>query len=342
MAVSFKNLIKRLTTLVVIPSMALSMTGCDLALFDSKGPIGEAIGSTMIWTVLVMLIVVIPTIILSVVIPYKYRASNKKADYKPEWSHSTLIEIIVWGIPIIIILFLAVETYKTSHSLDPHKEIGTDLVPDLKPNERPLKIQAVALDWKWLFIYPEEGIATVNEIAVPVGKPVQFLLSSDGAINSFFIPRFGGQLYAMAGMENKLNLMASEKGTYTGISSNYSGFGFSNMRFDVRAMDKAGFDEWVANAQQSPKTLDDATYEELATEERPYACGKLSCRREKPYPATYYVNPDPLRFKNIIDQNIGLDDRPVEKHGAEGEGNGTKSEGEHEQAESNGEASSHE
>ncbi len=317
MAVSFKNFIKRLTTLVVIPSMALSMTGCDLALFDSKGPIGEAVGSTMIWTVLVMLIVVIPTIILSVAIPYKYRASNKKADYKPEWSHSTLIEVIVWGIPIIIILFLAVETYKTSHSLDPHKEINSELVPDLQPNERPLKIQVVALDWKWLFIYPEEGIATVNEIAVPVGKPVQFLLSSDAAINSFFVPRLGSQLYAMAGMENKLNLMASEEGVYQGMSSNYSGFGFSNMRFKVRAMDKAGYDEWVANAQNSPNTLDDKTYETLATEEHPNVCGKLSCRRQAPYPVTYYVNPNPLRFKDIIDENIGLDlDNPNPKpHG---------------------------
>ncbi len=338
MVVSLKRFIKQLTALVVLPSMALSLTGCDLALFDPAGPINKAIGDTMIYTVLLMLIVVIPTIFLSVYIPYKYRStndSNTEADFKPEWSHSTLIEIIVWGIPILIIILLAIETYKTSHSLDPHKELA---VPAEAMQERPLKIQVVALDWKWLFIYPEEGIATVNEIAVPVNQPVQFLLSSDAAINSFFIPRIGGQLYAMSGMENKLNLMADKEGVYQGMSSNYSGFGFTNMRFKVHAVDEAGFKKWVANAQNSSNVLDDATYKELATEEHPYACGKLSCRRQKPYPVTYYVNPNPLRFKEIIDENIGLNNRPVAGHGAEGE---------HEQAESHGEdahgeASSHE
>ncbi len=336
MVVSLKRLIKQITALVVIPTMALSLTGCELALFDDAGFIGQKISSTMIYTVLLMLIVVIPTIFLAVYIPYKYRTgndSNTEADYKPEWSHSTAIEFIVWGIPIFIIILLAVETYKTSHSLDPHREIAP---PAEAMQERPLKIQVVALDWKWLFIYPEEGIATVNEIAIPVNQPVQFLLTSDGAINSFFIPRLGGQLYAMAGMENKLNLMAVKEGTYQGQSSNYSGFGFTNMRFKVHAVDKAGFKKWVADAQNSPNTLNDATYNELATEEHPHACGKLYCRRQKPYPVTYYVNPNPLRFKEIIDENIGLNNRPVEVHGSKA--HGTEAEGEHGQAESHGES----
>ncbi len=269
----------------------------------------------MLYTVSLMLIVVIPTIFLGVWIPYKFRAGNDKAEYKPEWSHSNAVEMIVWGIPIAIVLLLAIEAYGTSYSLDPHKEIAP---PAEAMQERPLKIQVVALDWKWLFIYPEEGIATVNEIAVPINQPVQFLLSSDGAINSFFIPRLGGQLYAMAGMENKLNLMATKEGTYKGQSSNYSGFGFSNMHFDVKALDKAGYKEWVKNAQNSPNILDDKTYNTLATEEHPFACGELNCRSEKPYPATYYVNPNPLRFKEIIDENAGLNRKKPKVHGEKG------------------------
>ncbi len=294
----------------------LSLTGCELALFTDNGFIGKQIGDTMIYTVSLMLIVVIPTIFLAVWIPYKFRASNDKNEYKPEWSHSNAVEMIVWGIPIAIVVLLAIETYKTSYSLDPHKEIAP---PAEAMQERPLKIQVVALDWKWLFIYPEEGIATVNEIAIPVHQPVQFLLSSDAAINSFFIPRLGGQLYAMSGMENKLNLMANKEGTYKGQSSNYSGFGFSNMHFTVKVLDKSGYEKWVANAKNSSNTLDDKTYNTLATEEKPYACGELNCRRQTPYPATYYVNPNPLRFKEIIDENAGLN-RPVPKAHGEEEG----------------------
>lgn len=303
MIISIKRLIKQLTTFVVFPLMLVSLTGCELALFDSKGPIGQAIGDTMIYTVLLMLIVVIPTVFLSVYVPYKYRAGNKNASYDPEWHHSSLIEAIVWGIPIIIILFLAVETYKTSHSLDPHKP----LVSAENPQEQPLKIQVVALDWKWLFIYPEEGIATVNEIAVPVDKPVQFLLTSDGAINSFFIPRLGSQLYAMSGMENKLNLMADQEGVYEGISANYSGFGFTGMRFNVLAKDQAGYESWVANVKNSGQVLDDATYEKLA-------------EKSRENPVEYFANPNPLRFKDIIEENIGLNQaKPQPKHGEHAE-----------------------
>lgn len=312
MVVSSKR-VKKLASIASLPLMTMSLTACkDLALFDSKGPVGQAIGDTMIYTVLLMLIVVIPTIFLSVYIPYKYRAGNDKAEFKPEWSHSNIIEMIVWGIPIAIIAILGVEAYKTSHSLDPHKEI----VSPNNPQERPLKIQVVALDWKWLFIYPEEGIATVNEIAVPVDKPVQFLLTSDAAINSFFIPRLGGQLYAMSGMENKLNLLADEEGVYKGISSNYSGFGFSGMRFNVLAKDKAGYDAWVNGVKNSGSTLDDATYAKL----------KMKSRDN---PVEYYVNEDPLRFKDIIDENAGLNQpAPAAHHGdAHGEAHSEDSHG---------------
>lgn len=296
MIISFKRIIKQLTTLVVFPLIFMSLSGCDLALFDSKGPVGEAIGDTMKYTVMLMLFVVIPTICLSVYVPYKYRSGNKKSTYDPEWHHSTVIEAIVWGIPVLIIVLLAIETYKTSHSLDPHKPI----ISAQNPKEQPLKIQVVALDWKWLFIYPEQGIATINEIAIPVDKPVQFLLTSDGAINSFFIPRLGGQLYAMSGMENKLNLLATEKGVYTGISANYSGYGFSGMRFNVLAKDKAGYESWVSKVKGSSKSLDDETYNKLT----------IKSRDNK---VEYFSNPDPLRFKNIINDNVAFNQLPAKK-----------------------------
>lgn len=327
MSVSLNRILKQLTALVVLPSTMLTLSGCEqLVLFNSKGQVGEQIGSTMIYTVLIMLIVVIPTIFLSVYIPYKYRAGNDDAEYKPEWSHSTIIEVIIWGIPLVIIGVLGVRAYDTSFSLDP----AAPIVVDNNPQEQPLKIQVVALDWKWLFIYPEEGIATINEISIPVDRPVQFLLSSDAAINSFFIPQLGGQLYAMAGMEGKLNLIANEPGVYQGISSNYSGFGFAGMRFNVLAKDDAGYQDWVKKVQNSNKTLDDATYEKL----------KVKSRDHK---VEHFVNPNPLRFKDIIEENIGLNDarRLAKSHDNHGHSNEGHGESGHTESDHEGHADSH-
>lgn len=273
-------------------SIVLSCTllsGCGLALFDAKGPISDSIRSTMTYTTSLMLIVIIPTLILALYIPYHYRASNTKARYEPEWYHSTLIEIIIWGVPIIIISFLAVETYRSTFAIDPNKVLASDKYSASEA----LKIQVIALDWKWLFIYPEEGIATVNEIAIPVDRPVQFLLTSDAAINSFFIPRLGSQLYAMNGMEGKLSLMATEPGIYEGLSSNYSGHGFSGMRFKVHATDEPTYESWLTKVANSPKRLDDATYEKLTEQTRDH-------------PVEYFVNTDPLRFRNVIEANTEL------------------------------------
>ena len=276
-------------TFWVMPLMLLSLSGCEYALFDTAGPVGEAIAGSMSYTFWLMMLVVIPTVFLSVWIPYRYRASNQDATYKPDWSHSTLIESIVWGIPCVIVFFLAIETYKTSHALDPHKP----LVSPIDPQIEPLKIQVVALDWKWLFIYPEEGVASINELSIPVNRPVQFLLTSDGAINSFFIPRLGSQLYAMSGMQSKLNLMANREGTFKGISANYSGFGFSGMRFNVLAREEAGYTAWINSIKKSGKALDDTTYNALT-------------KKSRDNRVEYFVNVNPLRFKDIIEKNVGI------------------------------------
>ncbi|GDX06139.1 cytochrome o ubiquinol oxidase subunit II [Buttiauxella selenatireducens] len=234
------------------------LSGCDSALLDPKGQIGLEQRSLILTALGLMLIVVIPAIAMAIGFAWKYRASNKDAKYSPNWSHSNKVEAVVWTIPILIIIFLAVLTWKTTHALEPSKP----LVHDAKP----VTIEVIAMDWKWFFIYPEQGIATVNEIAFPANTPVEFKITSNSVMNSFFIPRLGSQIYAMAGMQTKLHLIADEAGTYDGISSNYSGKGFSGMKFKAIATpDMDTFNQWVAKAKQSPEVMNDmATYEKLA------------------------------------------------------------------------------
>ncbi len=229
---------------------AFLLSGCDSALLDPKGQIGLEQRSLILTALGLMLIVVIPAIAMAIGFAWKYRASNKDAKYSPNWSHSNKVEAVVWTIPILIIIFLAVLTWKTTHALEPSKP----LVHDAKP----VTIEVIAMDWKWFFIYPEQGIATVNEIAFPANTPVEFKITSNSVMNSFFIPRLGSQIYAMAGMQTQLHLIADEAGTYDGISSNYSGKGFSGMKFKAIATpDMNTFNQWVAKAKQSPNAIND-------------------------------------------------------------------------------------
>lgn len=233
------------------------LSGCNSALLDPKGQIGLEQRSLILTAFGLMLIVVIPAILMAVGFAWKYRASNKDAKYSPNWSHSNKVEAVVWTVPILIIIFLAVLTWKTTHALEPSKPLAHD--------EKPITIEVVSMDWKWFFIYPEQGIATVNEIAFPANTPVYFKVTSNSVMNSFFIPRLGSQIYAMAGMQTRLHLIANEPGTYDGISASYSGPGFSGMKFKAIATpDRAEFDQWVAKAKQSPNTMSDmAAFEKL-------------------------------------------------------------------------------
>ncbi|PID65609.1 MAG: ubiquinol oxidase subunit II [Gammaproteobacteria bacterium] len=262
----------------------LFLGGCDFALFAPEGEIGQNIRDTIFITVGLMLLVVIPTLCLIVWVALKYRKGNN-ADYEPEWEHSNKIEMWAWGVPIVIIAILATITYFASYSMDPRRPIES--------KKETMTIQVVALEWKWLFIYPEQGIATINEIAVPVDTPVEFLITSNDSMNSFYIPRLGGQLYAMAGMENRLHLIANQKGVYRGISSNYSGFGFSGMRFKVHSVADEEFAQWVAKVKTSPKKLDMTSYKQLE-------------KRTKDNPVEYFGHIDPLQFKNIIEKFKGV------------------------------------
>lgn len=257
------------------------LSGCDSALLDPKGQIGLEQRSLILTALGLMLIVVIPAIVMAIGFAWKYRASNKDAKYCPNWSHSNKVEAVVWTIPILIIIFLAVLTWKTTHALEPGKPLDHDA--------KPVTIEVIAMDWKWFFIYPEQGIATVNEIAFPANTPVEFKITSNSVMNSFFIPRLGSQIYAMAGMQTKLHLIANEAGTYDGISSNYSGAGFSGMKFKAIATpDNATFDAWVAKAKQSPKVMNDmATYEKVAA---PSEYNKVE----------YFSSVKPNLFKDVI------------------------------------------
>ncbi|MGX9416539.1 ubiquinol oxidase subunit II [Vibrio sp. RC27] len=275
---------------LAIVGFFLILFSSHMVLFDPKGSTGEAQSDLIITSVLLMGIIIVPVIFMVFYFPYKYRHSNTDAEYKPDWEHSTSIEIVVWTVPCLIILALGWVTYKTSYSLDPRQTIESE-----KP---PLTIQVVAMNWKWLFIYPEQNIATVNEVAFPVDRPVEFLITSDATMNSFFIPQLGSQVYAMAGMENRLNLMASEIGVYRGISANYSGFGFANMRFQAHVKDNSSFNQWVENIQSTENILDDTTYAALEANSKEQI--------KTPHPVTYYQSIEPLRFKDIIEKHSGV------------------------------------
>jgi cytochrome o ubiquinol oxidase subunit 2 len=258
---------------------SLLLGGCHWALLDPKGPIGIQERWIIETAAGLMLVVVVPVIVLSVLIPWRYRASNTRATYQPEWSHSNKIEAVMWSIPIAIVAVLGVICWRTSHQLDPFRPI--------RSTQRPVHIEAVALDWKWLFIYPDQHLATVNEVAMPVGVPVVFHITSATVMNSFFIPRLGSQIYAMANMETADNLVASVPGTYRGISANFNGDGFSGMTFKVLAMSKDHFKQWLAKTAAAGQTLDSGTYRSLQ-------------QPSENVPVSYYSHVMPGLFRQIV------------------------------------------
>ncbi|APX08937.1 ubiquinol oxidase subunit II [Vibrio campbellii] len=240
----------RILSRISLVATILMLAGCNSALLDPKGSIGVQEKELIITALLLMLIVVIPVILMTIYFAYRYRESNTGEEYAPDWSHSTKIEVVVWTIPIIIIAILAAITWRSTHELEPSKLIESDV--------KPITIEVVSLDWKWLFIYPEENIAAVNYVAFPKDVPVQFKLTSDNIMNAFFIPRLGTQIYAMPGMVTKLNLIANHTGDYKGFASNYSGEGFSQMKFTASAMeDRTAFLNWVQQVKASPDRIED-------------------------------------------------------------------------------------
>lgn len=219
-----------------------------MGVFNPKGIIALSQKDLIVTTTILMLIVVIPVFVLLASFTWRYRATNMKATYSPEWSGSVILESIWWAIPTAIIAALGIITWFSTQALDPYKPIVSNVVP--------ITIEVVALDWKWLFIYPDYNMATVNFVQFPKDTPINFKITGDsGAMNSFWIPQLAGQIYAMPGMNTKLHLMASETGEYRGLSANYSGLGFSGMRFMAKASSQQEFDIWVDEVRQSPTAL---------------------------------------------------------------------------------------
>jgi cytochrome o ubiquinol oxidase subunit 2 len=239
-----------------LSAMPLLLAGCSSAVLDPRGPIGQNDRTILIDSMAIMLAIVIPTIIATFAFAWWFRASNKKATYLPDWEFSGRIEMIVWAIPAMTIILLGGVTWIGSHELDPAKPIESKTAA--------LDIQVVSLDWKWLFILPEQRVASVNQLVVPIGTPLHFTLTSSSVMNTFFVPRLGSMIYTMNGMATELYLQADEAGTYRGISGHYSGEGFSDMHFDVRAVSAEDFAHWVNQTREGGGTLDAAGYTELA------------------------------------------------------------------------------
>ena len=246
----------RLAARIASAAAPLLLGACVPAVLDPAGPVGAAERTILFDSLVIMLAIVLPTIAATLAFAFWFRDGNKRAQYRPDWAHSGAIELIVWGIPLLTIMLLGGVAWVGAHELDPS-------VP-LASKNKPVEIQAVSLDWKWLFIYPDQHVASVNTLTVPAGTPVHFALTSASVMNSFFVPQLGSQIYTMNGMATPLNLMADKPGTFAGISSHYSGDGFSDMHFEVHAVPADEFAAWVAKTRASGPVLDRATYAELA------------------------------------------------------------------------------
>ena len=316
----------RQTILAVLSLSAIAalLTGCggDMVLLNSKGPVAQGQSDLMMTAIYLMLLVVIPSALMALWFGWKYRASNKDADYEPTWAHSTAIEIVVWGIPVIIIGILAWLTWWGSHKYDPYRPIESD--------KAPLTIQVISEQFKWIFVYPEQNIATVNEVRFPEKTPVNFNLTSNFTMNSFFVPQLAGQIYAMAGMQTQLHMLADGQGVYRGFSSNYSGYGFTQMRFLAHSVSEAQFAEWVSAVKAGNGTsvntdavqkgiLDKVEFAALrdgnrgkkqieaiiakaSTPEEKAAAEAMKPYPTQPHPVTYYSSVEPKLFESVINK----------------------------------------
>ncbi|MBU6246814.1 MAG: ubiquinol oxidase subunit II [Xanthomonadaceae bacterium] len=283
--------VKRLRSLLVA-SLALMLGGCHLVLLNPAGDVARQQRDLMIASVILMLLIIVPVLIAIGVIAWRYRASNTAAEYDPEWDHSTQLELVVWAAPLLIIIALGAMTWIGTHQLDPYRPLSrVDDGKALALDARPLEVEVVSLDWKWLFFYPQYGIATVNQLAAPVDAPISFKLTSTTMMNSFFVPSLAGQVYTMPGMQTVLHAVINKPGDFDGFSSNYSGHGFTDMRFRFLGMSTADFSKWVAKVRASGTTLDRAAFDKL----------KLPSRAE---PVHYFAHYSADLYQQILNRCV--------------------------------------
>jgi cytochrome o ubiquinol oxidase subunit 2 len=253
---------------LVILAVLVASSGCEHSVLSPIGPIGAAERTILLDSVAIMLAIVAPTIVATLVFAWWFRAGNRRARYLPRWAYSGKLELLIWSIPALVILFLGGIAWIGSHDLDPAKPLKA----------RALQIDIVSLDWKWLFIYPGQQVASVNRMVVPAGVPLHLRVTSATVMNVFFVPGLGSQIYSMSGMATQLNLQADQPGTYPGLSANFSGAGFSDMRFNFEALPAVQFDEWIAASKSTGRVLDDAAYRGLLRQSsgiQPYAYGSV-------------------------------------------------------------------
>jgi cytochrome o ubiquinol oxidase subunit 2 len=273
----------RHTVLALVLVCATALGGCSQGVLDPQGPIAAAERLLLINSTAIMLVVVIPVIVATLAFAWWYRSSNAHATRSLDESYEGRVEFVTWSIPALTVILLGGVIWIGSHQLDPRAPIPT--------NSDPLSVDVVSLDWKWLFIYPDHGVAAVNQLVIPAATPVAFRLTSATVMNSFFVPQLGSQIYTMGGMTTHLNLLADRPGEYPGFSANYSGDGFSEMRFTVKSMTSADFNAWLEQAQGSGAALDDAGYAALA-------------KPSRAVPPTTYHSVDPKLFERIVDETI--------------------------------------
>jgi len=273
--------IARECKIVAAACLGLQLAGCE-GVLDPRGPVGLSERLILLDSLAIMLAIIVPVILATLGFAWWFRAGNAKAAYRPDWAFSGTLELIVWSIPALVITFLGGIAWFGSHALDPYRP--------LRSSAKPVEVEVVSLDWKWLFLYPEEGVATVNELVIPVGAPVHFRLTSSGVMNSFFVPQLGSQIYTMAGMTTQLSLQADQPGETRGLSAQFSGQGFADMRFTVRALPAELYAQWLAKAKSARPALDRGAYAALAQP----GVGA---------PATSYGSLAPNLFESIVNES---------------------------------------
>ncbi len=273
--------------LLILP-LLLTLAGCNLVVMSPSGDIAVQQRDLIIVSTVLMLLIIVPVIFLTLLFAWRYRRSNTAATYDPEWHHSTRLEVVIWSAPLAIIIALGAITWISTHKLDPYRPLDRiDAERAIPANAKPLTVEVVALDWKWLFFYPELGIATVNELAAPVDVPIEFKITASSVMNSFYIPALAGQIYAMPGMQTRLNAVINKEGVFDGFSANYSGAGFSHMRFKFHGVSQQGFEAWVAQVKERGTSLNRDTYLKL---ERP----------SEKEPVRYYASADKDLYNAIL------------------------------------------
>ena len=272
-------IIYSILVLIILVLCGIFLCNIDMVVLSPKGWIGLQQRNLFFFACLVMLIVIIPVFLLTFFITLRYRADNKKAKYTPNWGHNTLAEIIWWGIPFIIIIVLGTVNWIACFKLDPYKAIASE--------KKTIRIQVVALQWKWLFIYPDEGFAVMNYIRFPKDTPIHFEITADAPMNSFWIPELGGQIFAMPGMRTELNLIANANGKFRGVSANLSGDGFAGMRFIAEATSEQDYQKWLNKARSAKKTLNKKEFMKLN-------------QPSKNNPVKYFSLKDPKLFDWVV------------------------------------------